>query len=419
MFRDCFAAHCGLWFGPDSRFLLENRLARRCASSSHELRRLSLPAAQRLAAGDGELAAPDRRAHHQRDLLPARAQPAPRAGRRDPARAPARAATRGGGPVSVWSAGCSSGEEPYSVVMLAREAGFEPGRDLRVYASDISRTMLQKRAPGRLSRGLVPRDRARAAREVLRWRRTVPGASRTTSSATSFSSRAEPVDRSRIALLGAMDVILCRNVIIYFDTEQAARVETLRGEAAAGRPSAARPRRVADPRVERRSSCATCAATWSTASRCPAPRRPTRGTRRRAASRWRATRSEARVMSATARDPRARDRRLGVQPAHDHPHARALAAGRGGRLGARRRGGAAQGARAAARPDHARPRDAAHGWLHLPAHPDEQAADARDRGQRARPETRTSSRRSSSARSTSSPSRRRAPRPSSPRSSRS
>src|SRR5574341_358674 len=29
MFRDWVAAQCGLWFGPDSRFVLERRLARR------------------------------------------------------------------------------------------------------------------------------------------------------------------------------------------------------------------------------------------------------------------------------------------------------------------------------------------------------------------------------------------------------
>jgi len=48
----------------------------------------------------------------------------------------------------VWSAGCSSGEEPYSIVILAREAGFDPERDLRVYASDISRRMMKRARAG-------------------------------------------------------------------------------------------------------------------------------------------------------------------------------------------------------------------------------------------------------------------------------
>src|SRR5690606_31391991 len=64
---------------------------------------------------------------------------------------PSLQARRGGpgnGAISIWCAGCSSGEEPYSIVMLAAEAGLEPGRDLRVYASDISRQMLHKARRG-------------------------------------------------------------------------------------------------------------------------------------------------------------------------------------------------------------------------------------------------------------------------------
>ena len=45
-------------------------------------------------------------------------------------------------PVHIWSAGCASGEEPYTVVMMALEAGLVPGRDLRVYASDIAPTFV-------------------------------------------------------------------------------------------------------------------------------------------------------------------------------------------------------------------------------------------------------------------------------------
>src|SRR5690606_41220402 len=54
----------------------------------------------------------------------------------------------GTGAISLWCAGCSSGEEPYSIVMLAMEAGLEPGRDLRVYEGDISRQKCQKARRG-------------------------------------------------------------------------------------------------------------------------------------------------------------------------------------------------------------------------------------------------------------------------------
>ena len=57
-------------------------------------------------------------------------------------------AARDGRPVQIWSAGCSSGEEPYSVVILGREAGLVPGVDFRVYASDISHRMLRRAREG-------------------------------------------------------------------------------------------------------------------------------------------------------------------------------------------------------------------------------------------------------------------------------
>ena len=55
---------------------------------------------------------------------------------------------RGSRPINVWSAGCSSGEEPYSIAMLAREAGLKSGVDVRVYASDISRRNAAKGTQG-------------------------------------------------------------------------------------------------------------------------------------------------------------------------------------------------------------------------------------------------------------------------------
>jgi chemotaxis methyl-accepting protein methylase len=125
--------------------------------------------------------------------------------------------------VSVWSAGCSSGEEPYSIVILAREAGFDPERDLRVYASDISRRMMKRaRAPAAIGRSSFretdPALRAKYFEEKDgSW--TVSDAVKKCVDFIHLNL----MDRSRVALLGAMDVILCRNVMIYFDPTPSAR----------------------------------------------------------------------------------------------------------------------------------------------------------------------------------------------------
>jgi chemotaxis protein methyltransferase CheR len=223
MIADFLRSVCGLYFGPESRYLLERRLARRCAelglnsftSYHYQLRSDT--------SGEGELGwAIDHlttnetyflRERRQLDALIAEIVPSLRA----------RAGGAGSGPVSIWSAGCSSGEEPYSIVLLALEAGLVPGRDVRVYASDISRQMLQK-----ARRGVY---REASFRQMDAWLRDKYFALKDGSYRISDEIKKHVhfahlnlMDESRTALLGSLDVVLCRNVIIYFDLETKRRV---------------------------------------------------------------------------------------------------------------------------------------------------------------------------------------------------
>jgi chemotaxis protein methyltransferase CheR len=162
VFCEFLRGHCGLSFGADARFRVERRLARRVA----ELQLASFAAYQlRLRGGpnaDDELAfvideLTTNETYFFREMNQLRAlvhEILPEVLRQ---RRPS------GASVSLWSAGCSSGEEAYTLVMLALEAGLEPGRDLRVYASDISRAMLRKARRG-LYRESSFRDTASALR---------------------------------------------------------------------------------------------------------------------------------------------------------------------------------------------------------------------------------------------------------------
>ncbi|MCG8589354.1 MAG: protein-glutamate O-methyltransferase CheR, partial [Proteobacteria bacterium] len=129
-----------------------------------------------------------------------------------------RKANKQPGPVSVWSAGCSSGEEPYTVVMMALEAGLVPGRDLRVYASDIAPSVLT-----RARRGLYREASFRETEPQLRdkYFSEKDGLWRISDDVKKHVDfiHLNLLDRAKIALLGTMDVILCRNVIIYFDQD--------------------------------------------------------------------------------------------------------------------------------------------------------------------------------------------------------
>jgi chemotaxis protein methyltransferase CheR len=126
-------------------------------------------------------------------------------------------------PISVWSAGCSSGEEPFSVVMMGMEAGLVPGRDFRVYASDISRGVLSK-----ARRGVYGEASFRETEDPMRQRYFAhkDGLARISDSVKRHVDfvHMNLLDESKIGLLSEMDVILCRNVIIYFDLNTKKRV---------------------------------------------------------------------------------------------------------------------------------------------------------------------------------------------------
>jgi chemotaxis protein methyltransferase CheR len=217
MFCELLRKYCGLHFDDGSRFLLEKRVGRRMqelglggfAAYHFELRR---------SGGDEELA-------HLVDILTTNetyffrefSQLSALVGEIIPQLLLQRelGSSR---PISIWSAGCSSGEEPYSIVALAMEAGLAPGHDLRVYASDISRPVLTKSR-----RGVYREASFRETSDLMRSRYFVEkdGLSRVCDEVKKHVDfiHLNLLDESKIALLGAMDVILCRNVIIYFDAE--------------------------------------------------------------------------------------------------------------------------------------------------------------------------------------------------------
>jgi chemotaxis protein methyltransferase CheR len=215
MFRDYFKAACGLWFGDDSRFLLENRLARRMRqleipsfAAYHYLLRKQAAGEDELAAVIDELTTNETYFFRERNQLRALIEEI----------VPALLAQRSAGPVNVWSAGCSSGEEPYSIVMLALEAGLRPGADLRVHASDISRRCLAKARQGEYReasfRETPPELRGRYFREKNGLSELSPEVRKHV-----YFTRMNLLEPARFALLGPLDVVLCRNVIIYFDKD--------------------------------------------------------------------------------------------------------------------------------------------------------------------------------------------------------
>jgi len=119
--------------------------------------------------------------------------------------------------IRIWSAGCSSGEEPYSIAMLLREAGWYDKAAFEIFASDINQAVLAK-----ARRGLYRENAFRATDPAVRDRyftKEADGSWRISDEIRNRISfgRLNLYDEPRVSLLGHLDVVFCRNVIIYFD----------------------------------------------------------------------------------------------------------------------------------------------------------------------------------------------------------
>ncbi|HEY6001806.1 MAG TPA: CheR family methyltransferase [Anaeromyxobacter sp.] len=145
-----------------------------------------------------------------------------------------RLAARASGPLSIWCAGCATGEEAYSVAMALLEAG-RGGRVDRILGTDLSERALaaaREGVYGRRALRRLPDDVARRWMEGAGEERRVCAAARASVSFARHNLAAEPAPAAR-----PFDLVLCRNVLIYFEPRTAAAV--LYGLADALRPGGA------------------------------------------------------------------------------------------------------------------------------------------------------------------------------------
>jgi len=128
------------------------------------------------------------------------------------------AARSRGRPVAIWSAGCATGEEIYSIAMTAAEAGAQPG-EIELIGTDVN-----PEAVSAAARGLFEGRRVRdvPAGLVARWfegdgegYRVRSELRRLLAGVRPHNLVGEPFPRPRAR---GWDLIFCRNVIIYFDT---------------------------------------------------------------------------------------------------------------------------------------------------------------------------------------------------------
>ncbi|UTA47662.1 protein-glutamate O-methyltransferase [Simiduia sp. 21SJ11W-1] len=126
----------------------------------------------------------------------------------------------------VWSAGCSTGEEPYSIAMTLLNAGSWGDWDMRLLATDLDSDVLAK-----ASSGLYAMDRLEKVDQKITEKFFLRGRGDAAGKALIKPHIKEYISFKQLNLLtqswpfrGPFDVIFCRNVLIYFDKETQAQI---------------------------------------------------------------------------------------------------------------------------------------------------------------------------------------------------
>ncbi len=223
LLRDFIHAYCGIFFDDGSKFLLERRLSRRLEQRQvrsfeeyYHFLRYDRKREEELSVLIDNLTtnetyffreSPQLRAFSEEILPELRRSLAERRTLR------------------IWSAGCSTGEEPYTIAILLLESG-DWWRDwqVEILGSDINQRVLHTArkgvykkgshrvtTPDMLNKYFVEEEKGNY-RIIDRVRELV-----------SFSSL-NLLDPYKTGLISNMDVIFCRNVIIYFDKEAKKKV---------------------------------------------------------------------------------------------------------------------------------------------------------------------------------------------------
>jgi len=222
LIRDFIYDHCGLFFETDSKYLLEKRLSRRITLhqiSNYRDYYLYLKYDRRR---DEELST-------VLDILTTNETYFFREGYQLKAFTeeivPEITGRKREKVLKIWSAGCSTGEEPYTIAMLIIDLmknGSLSGWNIEILGSDISQRVL-----GVARKGVYSPSSFRETEErYMSYFEEEDGKKRIKDEVRKLVTitHLNLLDSSKISLLKTMDVIFCRNVIIYFDIKAKKRV---------------------------------------------------------------------------------------------------------------------------------------------------------------------------------------------------
>lgn len=124
--------------------------------------------------------------------------------------------------IRIWSSACSSGEEPYTISMMMKEKSLNLSK-YEIYASDISGGVLSSAEKGEYSSYSI----RNVPESYLKKYFTVNGNSFCLDSLIKESiifKKINLIDSINVNMIRGVDVILCRNMLIYFNTKSKQKV---------------------------------------------------------------------------------------------------------------------------------------------------------------------------------------------------
>lgn len=134
---------------------------------------------------------------------------------------------RHGRPIRIWSAGCSTGEEPYTLAMVLEECRIDhPRLDYGIVASDISTQVLHK-----AMQAIYDEDRVSVVPQSYKKKYLLRSKDQAKAQVRIRPELRAHVQFIRVNLMdelysveGSFDAVFCRNVIIYFERATQERI---------------------------------------------------------------------------------------------------------------------------------------------------------------------------------------------------
>lgn len=121
------------------------------------------------------------------------------------------------GSLKIWSAACATGEEPLSIAMALNEAGWFERAPIEIYATDVSRTAIERARQGIFRERSFRTLPAHLRKKYFFQENSVAKIAPDIHSRVKWAN-ANLMNASEIAGYATTQIIFCRNVFIYFSS---------------------------------------------------------------------------------------------------------------------------------------------------------------------------------------------------------